>query len=115
MSSNLNAIHSGYVVERYLGTLRGGAETACAPVLAMRRAMAGGDAGYLRSIVIPADETVFDIFDTARRADVEVALNRAGIRWDRVSNAWLVGDDGVLRLPPTQEDTPCSTPPQRTT
>jgi Protein of unknown function (DUF4242) len=49
--------------------------------LALRRH--GGDVDYLGSILVPADETVFCLFE-GREADVRAASERAGVPFDRV-------------------------------
>jgi hypothetical protein len=43
----------------------------------------GGDVTFLGSILVPADETVFALFD-GFEADVRAANERAGVPFDRV-------------------------------
>lgn len=42
---------------------------------------------YLRTTLLPSDETCFHLFEAASVAVVEAAAARAGLRWDRVVEA----------------------------
>lgn len=100
-------LRTGFLVELYVGAvLPSEVLAACAPA---HRAADGWSTPvrYLRSIVVPTDETCFHLFEAGSAGAVEAALGMAAIRHDRISRAWLVEADEVprvLRIPDTQEN-----------
>ena len=52
----------------------------------------GGDVTFLGSILVPADETVFSLFE-GFEADVRAASQRAGVPFDRVLESLRIGGE----------------------
>jgi hypothetical protein len=76
-----------YLVEHYWPGITTEAFRATAErVRAAARAMARGGAPirYLHSIMVPADEAAFCVFDAASMELIERLYARAGIRFDRI-------------------------------
>jgi len=78
-----------FLVESYLPASSGAFEDA--PALAGRVAelacQEGIDFRYLRTTLVPSDETCFHLFEAPSVAVVEVALARAGLDCDRIVEA----------------------------
>ena len=76
-----------YLVEHYwpgltTETFRATAERVRATARAMARG--GTPIRYLRSIMVPADEAAFCVFDAASMELIEQLYARAGVRFDRI-------------------------------
>ena len=78
-----------FLVESYLPGSGGALEEA--PGLARRAAELAGRQGidfrYLRTTLLPSDETCFHLFEAPSVAIVEAALARAGLECDRIVEA----------------------------
>jgi hypothetical protein len=76
-----------YLVEHYWPGITAEAFRAAAKhVRATARAMARGGTPirYLHSIMVPADEAAFCVFDAASMELIEQLYARAGVRFDRI-------------------------------
>lgn len=78
-----------FLVESYLPRSMGAHEEA--PSLARRAAELAGSEGvdfrYVRTTLLPSDETCFHLFEAPSVAVVETALARAGLGCDRIVEA----------------------------
>ena len=76
-----------YLVEHYWpGITTEAFRAAAAQVRATARAMARGGTPirYLHSIMVPADEAAFCVFDATSMELIEQLYARAGVRFDRI-------------------------------
>jgi hypothetical protein len=88
---------SSYIVECYWPgvsseTLTSAARRAREAASELRRQ--GGDVDFVGSILVPADETVFWLFE-GREADVRAASERAGVPFERILESLHVEGDPV--------------------
>jgi hypothetical protein len=83
-----------YLVELYQPAgSDAGAEQACAAATELTRE--GTEVRYLHSIVIPADDTCFHLFEAASAEAVDQVSRRAAFEYERIVE--------VLQKPDTQE------------
>ena len=75
-----------YLVELHVPKARAaGADWATEAQAASRSVRDDGiDVRYVRSIIVPGDETCFHVFEASSAAAVEEMARRAGIRFERI-------------------------------
>jgi hypothetical protein len=102
-----------FLVEQYISS----ADTACAGASSKRARLAaaalnseGTTVRYLRSILVPEDETCFYLYEAGSAEAVREAARRAGLQFERIIAA--VAEEPEQRLDPSR-DQPTSLRPER--